>query len=315
MPSASRIASSIARRKPSASVSPISDTSSRLRRREIGLRRSCAMLSATPRIPVISPSIWSSMAFRLVARRSNSSRLPRTGMRRVRSPCRMSSVPRLMPSIRASRLRLISMPPAMPSTAGQDQAADQRVGHQLGEIGALGHVAPDQQVEAADQLEGAGPRHLGLGIPADIGRHQEVDRAVGGAARDRRPGRQVALDPVVVAVGQQIQAAPARGGLAALADDAHQAQQAELAVLLGQAGDLGLDGVVGLRRDHPHRLPVHEAQHAGDGDPEHQHVDDRIAEGGAAEDPNQMHGDNIPRRARSAAAARRSPCRSSAAAG
>ena len=57
-------------------LGPRSASSSRARSRASGVFRSCATLSVTSRMPVISRSIWSSMPLRLAASWSNSSSVP-----------------------------------------------------------------------------------------------------------------------------------------------------------------------------------------------------------------------------------------------
>ena len=75
--SASSIAARIASLCAGASAGPSNASSSRARSRDSGVRRSCATLSVTSRIPAISRSIWSSMRLRLAASWSNSSPVPR----------------------------------------------------------------------------------------------------------------------------------------------------------------------------------------------------------------------------------------------
>ena len=79
-----------------------------------GVRRSCATLSVTSRMPFISRSMRSSMRFKLSDKASNSSPDPVSGTRRVRSPAMISPAARLMVSSRRSMLRPISAPPAVP---------------------------------------------------------------------------------------------------------------------------------------------------------------------------------------------------------
>ena len=97
-------------------VSRAADSSSRLRSRFSGVRRSCATESVTSRRPFISRSMRSNMRLRFSARVSNSSPEPDTGTRRVRSPAMISPLVRLMVSTRRSMLRLISAPPPSPSS-------------------------------------------------------------------------------------------------------------------------------------------------------------------------------------------------------
>ena len=112
--SISPASSSLLRMSPA--VSLLAESSSRLRRRLSGVRRSCATESVTSRMPRISRSIRSSMRLRFSASVSNSSPDPVKGTRRVRSPAMISPLVRLIASSRLSMLRLITAPPARPSS-------------------------------------------------------------------------------------------------------------------------------------------------------------------------------------------------------
>ena len=84
--SRSAIPSSIAARSATSSRAAPTASSSLARARAMGVRRSCAMASETPRTPTISVPIWSSMAFIVCASRSNSSSRPESATRDPRSP-------------------------------------------------------------------------------------------------------------------------------------------------------------------------------------------------------------------------------------
>ncbi len=144
-----------------------------------------------------------------------------------------------------------------------DQAEQQHQPHRPGQRGgeealrqvALVHVLRHQQVEAAGQREDAAARLARLELVLDPALIVEIDEAVRLLAI-AGPGIEIADDRLLVAVGEEIEARPAMRRAA----DHHigEAAQAELLVLLGEAGDLGLDDLVGLRVERPLGVPIGE---------------------------------------------------------
>lgn len=114
--SASPIAASIGPRLGSSGLRSRSASSSRPFMRVNGWRRSWATLSVTSRTAPSRRSISASMPLRFCASRSNSPPPPRSGTRRLRSPCMISAAVRLSASMRRSVQRAIIAPPPAPST-------------------------------------------------------------------------------------------------------------------------------------------------------------------------------------------------------
>ena len=80
------------------------------------------MLSETSRRPLISASMRSSMALRLVASSSNSSPAPMTAMRRVMSPAMIERAATLIVSMRFSATRLTANPAINPPSVRTPRA-------------------------------------------------------------------------------------------------------------------------------------------------------------------------------------------------
>ena len=126
MPSRSAMPRSTARR--SAAPSGVdgrpalaSASSSLARARAIGVRRSWAMASDTPRTPSISVSMRSSMVFMVAARRSNSSSRPVSATREDRSPAAMAAAVAKTGRIRDCIARRISQAPRKASDAARPE--------------------------------------------------------------------------------------------------------------------------------------------------------------------------------------------------
>ena len=88
---------------------------------------------------------------------------------------------------------------------------------------------------------------------------------------DSRPGVQIARQYPMRAIGEKIKLLPAmqRAAHHALA----QAAYAQALILLGQAGDLGLDDLVSLGVQSPARVPISEEQQRAHRNGEQQHID------------------------------------------
>ncbi|KAF5033895.1 hypothetical protein DSECCO2_601880 [anaerobic digester metagenome] len=194
----------------------------------------------------------------------------------------------------------------------EPQAPDERVHDQPLHLEAKRHVASDQQVEVAGQQEVAHAHAPGLEIFRILKRRVEPARA---RVAEFGPFGQVAGQGIEFPVREQVDA---RAGLVlghAGLDDANQPREPELAVLLGQALDLGVDGLVGLA--------LHEAGGGGVDEPQkHQHrqaegghVQDGKAQGRGAQELSWNHAGCIPRPGSWRAGVCRGPCRSSGAAG
>ncbi len=173
-------------------------SSSRARARVIGVRRSCAMLFDTSRTPSISRPIRSSMSLIVSARRSNSSPRPVTRTRRPRSPCAIAAAVCDTLAIMRRNSRCITSPPADRQHRQQRQRPQQRRGQQPAQRRARLHVAPDQQATAVRQVEPVHPRQV---LRAGARHHQVVDMSVG---CDRRATREVAGERAHGRVGQQV---------------------------------------------------------------------------------------------------------------
>ncbi len=164
--------------------------------------------------------------------------------------------------------------------APADALLDQRL-----DLQALLDLAPDQQAEAAGQREarGAGAPRL---EPSSSPRTSTLK-----LSQPSGPGStwgqrlDVAGDPAAGRIDQQVDAGALRMGLAAPLDDLAQAQQALAAVLLGEPGDLGLDGVGGLALEHARGRDVEQPEQRQRRDPEQREVDQRQTEGRGLKQP------------------------------
>ena len=143
-------------------LSRATDSSSRLRNRLSGVRRSCATESVTSRRPFISRSMRSSMRLRFSASASNSSPEPLSGTRRVRSPLMISPLVRLMVSRRLQHVAAEQRP----ADRAQDQDQQHRPGqgggeHALGQIAVM-HILRDQDHEVRRQRQRRGRGRAGF---------------------------------------------------------------------------------------------------------------------------------------------------------
>ena len=154
--------------------------------------------------------------------------------------------------------------------------------HDVVEPLALVEIAPDQQAETARQ---AGTRAPARDAPG-VGRLGFVEPPVDGfgPARivedARRQRGDVAGERLAVKGGDEIEAraGPAR----ARVDDDHQPADAALPVLLGQAGDLGIDGIGDLLGDQPAGVEREIAEQKRREQREHGQIDQRQLERGGA---------------------------------
>ena len=136
-----------------------------------------------------------------------------------------------------------------PEQQGERETPAQRLLDQRLDLQTLLDVAPDQEAEAAGEPESLRPRpalldRLAIGADLDRERHPAVRPGL-----DVRPAAQVAGNGPAARIGQQIDARPIGLRGAPLRDHLAQAARAlawASAVLLGEAGDLGLDGFRGL---------------------------------------------------------------------
>ena len=201
----------------------------------------------------------------LVARRRS------RGTRRVRSPAMISPLVRLMASSRCSMLRLIKAPPAEPEQQDQHHRPGQGGGeHALGQIAVM-HVLGHQEIEVARQRERRG---RGRGAfpacrsPAAHSRTRPCCRRSSEIC-----GQESRLPATDDAAHRRADRAPGPGCERAAAHRLHQAAQAEMLILLRQAGDLGLDDLVGLRVQGAARVPIGEEQQRRHRNGEQQHID------------------------------------------
>ena len=135
----------------------------------------------------------------------------------------------------------------------------------------LPNVAADEQAEPAGQLEY--PRAAQIDGAAPVGIFElEGDPAVG-AGIFPGPGAEVAGERAEAGVGQEVEP-PARPRLRrAAVERAHQADRAELRILLGEPADLGLDRLVGLARHEAGGGPVEKPDQHHRRDPEQPEID------------------------------------------
>lgn len=141
---------------------------------------------------------------------------------------------------------------------------------------------------------------MGLGLATDLAAIFKIEPAEH-ILLGFRPGREIPGEREAAGPGEQIKAVALVA--ATLGDDIGQAAQTAHAILLGEAGDLGLDRLVRLAHGDAGRSPIDEAEQHEHRDQEQREIKQRQPEGRGAKEPKQVHGDNIPRRARCAAAA------------
>src|SRR5258708_500861 len=96
-----------------------------------------------------------------------------------------------------------------------------------------------------------------FGRRADAAFVSELDEAVADGT-GLRPGIEIAGDHAPVAIGEKIEALIAADR--APSDRIVQARQPQALILLDQARDLGLDGLVGLAVEHQSGVPIDEAR-------------------------------------------------------
>ena len=144
------------------------------------------MLSDTSRRPLISASMRSSMALRLVASTSNSSPAPVTAMRRVMSPAMIERAATLIVSMRFKATRLTAKPAIRPPSVSTPSGEEIDGAHLAGEAPLLVDVAADDQLRAGADIHRHGDSEV-LDIAPDIGRIAE-DTARGAARRSPAAG-------------------------------------------------------------------------------------------------------------------------------
>jgi hypothetical protein len=134
----------------------------------------------------------------------------------------------------------------------------------------------DQQRKIAGQREDAAARAPRFQLAVHRSLIIEFDELAALRFGKLRPGIQVAGDIVALAVGHQVQRLAAAQRSRPHRFD--QAAHAQMGILLGQAGDLGLDDLVGLRVQGAARVPVGEGQQCRYRQGEQQHIDQHDAE-------------------------------------
>jgi hypothetical protein len=167
---------------------------------------------------------------------------------------------------------------------GRQHRPGQRPGHDAAEVAALQRVAPDEEVIAAGEIEGAAADDVGHAGGIVAPRQRDLQPAVLLGGR-RRPVGQVAGQRLIAGAGQQVDVLRHAARPAALVDHLHQAHQPLVAVLLGEAADLGLHRLVGLALEEAGGLPVDEAEQHAQGDAEQQQVEQRDAEDRSLKEP------------------------------
>src|SRR5690242_18705959 len=147
-----------------------------------------------------------------------------------------------------------------------------------------------------DDDRGAGVIDLGRAI--DLFRHWEADPAA--AALDgRRPSLEIAGELVQQRIGHEIDRVvdAARRALCrrdALIDDLDETGETVLAVLLGEAADLGVDGLLGLGLDEIRGREIDESQERQHRRREQREIDRRKAKGAGVDEAG--HGYSAVRR-------------------
>ena len=171
---------------------------------------------------------------------------------------------------------------------GDDQGHGKGLADDLSEGGALRHVASDEKPEAAleperlraDLVLGRNAMLVALDLEAEPA---VLEHGLG------RPAVEVARKRGEIGPGQEIDAALLALAAAALGDHLLEPAQAARAVLLGEAADLRLDGVIGLGIDQAERAEVEKAEEDDDEHPEGCHVDEGAPEGRGAEEAAGSH--------------------------
>jgi hypothetical protein len=156
--------------------------------------------------------------------------------------------------------------PHRPGQGGAEHAGGEK---------ALVHILGNQQHEAARHREHAAAGAARFQLAVHRALVIEFDEIVGRHHR-LRPGIQVAGDPAALVVGEKIKRLPA--ARRPRMHRFHQAPKAQVMILLGQAGDLGGDDLVGLPVQGAHGVPVGEGQQRGHRNGEQQHIGQHDAE-------------------------------------
>src|SRR5262249_45900217 len=157
------------------------------------------------------------------------------------------------------------------------EAPAQRAQHQMLEPRRRARVASDQQMEAAGELEMPRLGEIGLAADRRAVAQLELDAAVG-ALFGSRPAVEVADDRLEVRAGEEIDLAAWRIARHTLADGSGQALETAVAILLGQADDLGVDRLVHLAQEITGRRPVDEPEQQDHRAAEQGEIADREAE-------------------------------------
>ena len=212
-------------------------------------------------------------------------------------------------SMRLSTRRLTNTQRQRRQADHQRQRPGERLRDDVAELLALAEVAADQHVVAAGQVDelDEGEMVLALAGKALVADDDGIAaRLVEEALRDVGD---VAGERVLGGVGDQVEAGA--GLAAARLDGVDQTGEAAGARLVGEARQVGGDRLAQLLGEHLVG-GVGDVDDEGDReDGEDRDIDRRQLEGGGADDLTEWrHGSCIRRRARCAAAARRSPCRS-----
>jgi hypothetical protein len=204
--------------------------------------------------------------------------------------------------------------------AGHRRSTDQRVDDEQPQRAAILDVAADDQPRPVGEAhDGEARDHARLlGRELALAPGALVELRLGGhdvAAGRTRPRREIAGEAATRRVGEQEQ--PLVLGVVAqpLLDRGDRAGDAVGAHAVGHGVDVGLDRRIDLAVEVADGRPVGEQDHQQGRTEEQPGVDHRQAQRGRAQDPRGLHAARIPRCAPCAAAAWRSPCRSSGAAG
>ncbi len=138
--------------------------------------------------------------------------------------------------------------------------------------GPIADIAPHEEAIAPGDRKQHAARRVGL-APALLP-HIDLERQGSGADRHAvRPAADVAGERFSVAVGHQVEHAVAAVAGAAGRDDLDETAEAPLGVLFGEAGDLGVEGRLGLPLDKVGARPIDEKQDADDRDREHEKIE------------------------------------------
>ena len=143
-------------------------------------------------------------------------------------------------------------------------------------------------------------RIVDLGIAGDLLGHREAHPAA--AALDRlRPGLEIAGELVQQRIGDEIDRVVDTGRRSlrrgdALIDDLDETGEAVLAILLGEAADLGVDGFLGLGFDEIGGREIDEGKQRQHRGREQREIDRRETKGAGVDQPGQRNGYSALRR-------------------